>query len=250
MIENSNGILLRITPSEYDASTGLTADRLATTLLEIYRLPYASAEELISAFHLPESLSVGTIFSNGDPSKRLFFLDDWKSYVVGFISKEDICVITFKTVPGSYFRPNNAWLDKGLYKSDGETLVSTGKKDPLAVQRHEEARKEEEKRNRPPMKLVLPTSVGQLKPMLQNPDPDYRAALLQQLRLHQELLTRDYFSVLERHYRAEDSPEVRMAIVAIIVLHPDKQHAAEFLKKMQRTETNAEVKEFLRQSIE
>ncbi len=94
MYESGNGLLIRIKPKDYDPSKPLKAKALAAVLSEVIDLKYPSAEKIVEAFKLPSSLAPGTVFTN---AKRvnIKLIGNWQKEVIGFVSKDDICILCF-----------------------------------------------------------------------------------------------------------------------------------------------------------
>ena len=126
--ESGGGFLTRITPKGYDPTKPLAGKDLATILFDVYSLDYASIDKVREGFHLPEEVKAGSIFTNmvspfpNDNSLYVGQIADWQKGVVGFLSHDDICVITYKYAPGGmagFFYPPPEWMDGGILEKDG-----------------------------------------------------------------------------------------------------------------------------------
>lgn len=117
MYEDFNGILLEVKPKGVDIGRGISATELA---------------EVIAAFTLPPVVPYGHVFSNAG-SLSVQHIYGWKDHIVGFISKDVICIMCFKAVEGRAavgFHYDNEWLNRGLLQADGKTQVAPPKGSP------------------------------------------------------------------------------------------------------------------------
>jgi hypothetical protein len=85
---------------------------------------------VIKAFRLPEHLKVGEVFTNRD-RPEVAPIGSWEDHVIGFVSKQGICLMLFKAdggraAPGLV--PDFDWLNKGLLKEDGKTSAHPPRK--------------------------------------------------------------------------------------------------------------------------
>jgi hypothetical protein len=125
--ESGNGLLVRIVPKKHDPKKPLTAKELATLLLDVFNLPYASAEKTAAKFKLPKALSAGSTFANAPPALRVVLVSDWRDHLVGFLGQDAVYVICYKSRPGRAqlgFPFDGTWLNRGLLQKDGKTLVA------------------------------------------------------------------------------------------------------------------------------
>ncbi len=128
--ESYNALFVNIAFNDYDVESGIGRDRLAHLLSAWIRLKYNSPEEVMKGFNLPEQLKLGTIFTNRD-RPRVAEINAWEDYVVGFVTKHGICLILFKAdgQRAQFGFPSDFdWLNRGLFKSDGVTLVDPPRK--------------------------------------------------------------------------------------------------------------------------
>jgi hypothetical protein len=128
--ENYNAFFLNIAPKNYNVQSGIGRDQLVRLLSEWIRLKYTSPAEIIKAFRFPERLTLGDVFTNSDRS-RVGLINAWEDLVVGFIAKEGICIILFKAdgERAQFGFPSDFnWLNRGLFRSDGKTLVDPPRK--------------------------------------------------------------------------------------------------------------------------
>ena len=95
-----------------------------------FTVPYDSAAELLEAFKLPPQLKVGETFGNSFERSAyppLANLHYWQSYVVGFVGTNGVSLFLFKADrpgdPRIGFPHDFNWLNKGLFRADGKTLV-------------------------------------------------------------------------------------------------------------------------------
>lgn len=97
-----------------------------------FTIPYASQAELADSFKLPPQLKVGDTFSNwtNAPENITLYLNYWQAYVVGFVGTNGVSLMLFKA---EYAGPRIGriydfnWLNKGLFRGDGKTLVDPPK---------------------------------------------------------------------------------------------------------------------------
>jgi hypothetical protein len=131
MYQSGNGMLLRIKPKGYDPRKPLTAKALTAVLYDVINMKYPSADKIADAFKLPETLPLGTVFTNAK-MVNVYIVGNWEQHVVGFLSKEDICVMCFFSTANRMafffdFYPN--WLDGDIFEKDGKTPVNPRKDD-------------------------------------------------------------------------------------------------------------------------
>lgn len=99
------------------------------SLEERYSVPYGSVDEILRPFKVPARLKLGDWFSNST-SSRARHMGNWLTDVTGFVSRHGICLVLFKrdpTGPRMDFPHDFNWLNKGLFKADGKTLVDPPK---------------------------------------------------------------------------------------------------------------------------
>lgn len=126
IVENYNLFFLTVDHKDYRSKKGISKQKVAQLLYSWINVPYCSADEVIEKFDLPDRLKEGDVFTNRS-QPRIGMIRGWQDYVIGFISKENnICMMLFKAAAGRAqmgFLYDFNWLNKGLYKEDGKTLV-------------------------------------------------------------------------------------------------------------------------------
>lgn len=239
MLENGSGVLVRIQPKGMNMQTGIAGSELARILYEIFDLRYEAPDLLKAGFRFADRMEIGDVFSNTD--RWIAGSGNWYQYVVGFISKEDICVICLKSfverqVPAFLYRPT--WLGEGLLECDGRTLVATGQPAPDWVALEH-----------PLPRPTTPKNAKELAKMLTDPDPEYRLRVIGGLELTAANV-RPYLDVIGARYSREPASEVRRQIAFQFLSDTDTKRALRFLRRAYMREANKDVREFIAELIE
>jgi hypothetical protein len=89
------------------------------------RLPYENMKDIEEKFALQESLPIGQTFTN-TTQVNVALIKDWHDMVFGFVGKSGVSFIFLKAAGGRAalgFPTDYNWINNGLYKADGITLV-------------------------------------------------------------------------------------------------------------------------------
>lgn len=125
VIENFNTFFVTVKPKDHISGQDVGKEAIARLLLTWTKLDYISMSEVAEGFRLSENLKFGDVFTNRT-QPRISRIGDWKDHIVGFVSKEGICLMLFKADGRRAqlgFPYDFDWLNKGLYKKDGKTLL-------------------------------------------------------------------------------------------------------------------------------
>jgi hypothetical protein len=128
-VENGQAILLEVTLPQRRLGSSLETTDIAQALRDWIELEAASRDDIVGTFHLPSSVSVGTVFTNRTVAE-VGRVREWRDYILGFVTKTGFCIILVKADPqraqlGLPF--DFDWLNRGLFKADGVTLLSPPK---------------------------------------------------------------------------------------------------------------------------
>jgi hypothetical protein len=256
MIESGNGILVRIRPKGFDAQKGIQSSELLQLLQSIFNLkikpeqasrsPGKSEEEVMKGFRLPPVLRVSETFSNADlPRWPVGLCGAWQLHVTGFVSREGIYVMCFKSGfrASAIFPYHPDWLANCLLEPDGVTLVATGQKDAWTVEQRREA-------GRKALAQKLPRNPTQFAELLKDPDPEFRHSVLQRFSeaAGKSKLPTAFFDVLEKHYTTENDDQCRRDIVWEMADHPNPAKGIRFLIRAQASETDEYARELIEDS--
>lgn len=93
-----------------------------------FTVPYASIDEILRTFKLPQRLKMGDVFTNRTRT-IVASTRSWHEYVIGFVVKDGLCLLIDKSVERTDmdFSYDYNWLNKGLFQADGKTLVDPPK---------------------------------------------------------------------------------------------------------------------------
>jgi hypothetical protein len=144
VLESNNGMILWIVPNDFDPQKGISGKECAETLLKTTRIKCKDTDELCERFKLPSILREGDVFTNIDNFEKLVNAkiidfdykefpmptdpEHWSKQLVGFISKDGICLIlvhgqfpmqSFPTIPDYTHR----WLSGRILHKDTKTPV-------------------------------------------------------------------------------------------------------------------------------
>jgi hypothetical protein len=149
-LETGSGMILSIVPKGLDVKKGISDKELANILFNTTKIPLTSPDEVIRRFSLPSVLLEGMVFSNVENLNELVEakaltielqnkfprprdIEQWSDQLVGFISKDAIClIIEYENPPVQV--PEHAevplriigasrWLSGRILKKDGKTPV-------------------------------------------------------------------------------------------------------------------------------
>ncbi|MDR2344953.1 MAG: hypothetical protein LBE18_02705 [Planctomycetaceae bacterium] len=116
VLESYHGMLLWIIPQGLDAKKGITKEACAEILLKTTQIPCKDTTELQNKFKLPSILREGDVFSNIKNFEKILTAkvisiklasefpmprepNQWSNQLVGFISKDAICLIIVHGIP-------------------------------------------------------------------------------------------------------------------------------------------------------
>jgi hypothetical protein len=152
VLESNEGMLLWINPDGFDANAGISDKECAETLLKTTRIKCKNTDELCKRFKLPSTLREGDVFTNINNFEKLVNTkvinsyyyrefpiptepDNWSKQLVGFISKDGICLIlvhgrfpiqSFPAKP-TIMDDTHRWLSgRILYKSTKMPVLPRG----------------------------------------------------------------------------------------------------------------------------
>jgi hypothetical protein len=151
-LESNEGMLLWIIPNDFDPQKGISSKECAEILLKTTRIDCKDTEELQKKFHLPVILKEGDVFTNinnfeklvnakvvGEYDYKEFPIptdpDHWSKQLVGFISKDGICLILvhgrfpMQSIPANptILDDRHRWLSgRILHKSDKSPVLPRG----------------------------------------------------------------------------------------------------------------------------
>lgn len=123
--EAQRAFFLLIRPKDFNVENGIEGQWIAQLLFDWVQLKYKTTDEVIKAFRLPDRLKLGEVFTNCARPDVVPIIS-WENHVIGFVSKQGICLMLFKADGGradAGFVPDFDWLNKGLLKQDGKTLA-------------------------------------------------------------------------------------------------------------------------------
>lgn len=125
MLENYNVLFFTIAATNRSPSPGFAGREVLSILTNWLNIPDQSIDQFARRLSLPDSLSVGQVFTNRK-QPEVGRIRDWRDYIIGFQSTEGLCLMLFKAQAGrasGSFPHDFNWLNKGLFQSNQTTLV-------------------------------------------------------------------------------------------------------------------------------
>lgn len=125
MVENFNVFFLTITPADFSSARPANSQVVAGLIHRWINVRDASQGEAAQKFGLGTQLRLGDVFTNRlQPEPQL--MGSGRDHVVGFISKEGICLVVFKAQEeraAAGLPVNYNWVNQQIFEADGTTRM-------------------------------------------------------------------------------------------------------------------------------
>lgn len=125
LVENFTTFLLTIRPSGFVTNASLNRSLVSDVLHRWINVRQTSRVDVAQSFKLPLQIRTGDVFTNGEDSEP-WRMRSGRDHVVGFLSKEGICLIVFKVqeVRAAMGLPTNYnWVNEQMFEADGTTRM-------------------------------------------------------------------------------------------------------------------------------
>lgn len=128
LVENYNLVFLTVKPKNIETVKSISEEEVNLILTDWTNITVGREEDALKDFSLPEVLNNGYVFANNG-GRRIQRIQDWRDDIVGFVTNRGICFMLFKIDPKAIRAERGLsydfnWLNKGLFKEDGKTLLS------------------------------------------------------------------------------------------------------------------------------
>jgi hypothetical protein len=125
MIENFNFFFFIVKPKAFSAEKPVSSQAVSDLISRWIKVRETNQVEVAQKFRLPSQLRVGDVFTNRS-HPQLAMIKGGQDHVIGFISKEGICLMVPKAQKGraaAGFHVDYNWVNRQIFEADGTTRM-------------------------------------------------------------------------------------------------------------------------------
>ena len=125
MLENFNFFLFIVKTNDFSVGKLVSREAVSDLIFKWLNVRQTNQIDIAQAFRLPSQLRIGDVFTNRS-QPHLALIRGGQDHVIGFISKEGICLMVPKAQEGRAamgFHVDFNWVNRQMFEADGTTRM-------------------------------------------------------------------------------------------------------------------------------